>query len=132
VGRSYRDLIVWQKAMALVNDTYRATQSFPKHEVYGLVSQMRRAAVSIPSNIAEGQGRQFDREFGLFISHAMGSLMELETQILISSDLGYLSKKDADALLEESAEVGRLANGLLASLKKSASSGPSSSSGPPS
>ncbi|MEO5936482.1 MAG: four helix bundle protein [Terriglobales bacterium] len=123
-GSSYRDLVVWQKAMAFVKDVYRATQTFPKEETYGLRAQIRRAAVSIPSNIAEGQGRLFDREFALFISHALGSLMEVETQILIAGDLGYLSQDAVNDLLGKSAEIGRLANGLMASLKKSASAGP--------
>ena len=73
MGRSYRDLIVWQKARVLVKEIYLATQSFPPEERYGLTSQIRRAAVSIPCNIAEGQGRLFDREFSLFISHALCS-----------------------------------------------------------
>lgn len=120
MGHSYRDLIVWQKSMALVKQIYETTKSFPKDELYGLTSQLRRAAVSVPSNIAEGQGRSFDREFALFISHALGSLMEVETQLLIAVDLGYITSHDAEPLLKRSAEIGRLANGLLATLKKGA------------
>lgn len=123
MGHSYRDLVVWQKAMTFVADIYRVTQSFPGHEMYGLTSQLRRAAVSVPSNIAEGQGRSSDREFALFISHALGSLMEVETQVLIAQDLGYIEKPRAEQLLQQSAEIGRLANGLLATLRKSASAG---------
>lgn len=123
MGHSYRDLIVWQKAMALVTDNYRVTQSFPNNEMYGLTSQLRRAAVSVPSNVAEGQGRSSDREFALFISHALGSLMEVETQILIAQDLGYIEKQRSEHLLQQSAEIGRLANGLLATLRKSAAAG---------
>jgi four helix bundle protein len=123
MGHSYRDLIVWQKAMALVKDIYRTTQSFPADERYGLTSQLRRAAVSIPSNIAEGQGRAFDREFNQFLSHAMGSLMEVETQLLIAEDLGYLQNDQVVQLLKRTAELGRLANGLMATLKKSATVG---------
>ncbi len=124
MGHSYRDLIVWQKSMALVKAIYQLTALFPKDELYGLTSQLRRAAVSIPSNLAEGQGRSFDREFAVFISHAMGSVMEVETQLLIAADLGYAKKDDVDRLLKQSAEIGRLANGLLATLrKKTASAG---------
>ena len=123
MGHSYRDLIVWQKAMAFVKEIYRTTQSFPTSEMYGLTSQLRRASVSIPSNIAEGQGRSFDKEFGHFISNALGSLMEVETQLLIAHDLGYLTRAQSDQLLNQSSEIGRLANGLLASLKKGASAG---------
>jgi len=124
MGRSYRDLVVWQKAMALVKAVYIASQSFPKQEMYGLTAQMRRAAVSIPCNIAEGQGRVFDREFSLFIGHALGSLMELETQIIIAAELGYLSSDTTNELLAKTGEVGRLANGLRSSLKKGAAAGP--------
>jgi four helix bundle protein len=80
MGHSYRDLIAWQKSMDLVESTYRLTRTFPREEVYGLVSQMRCAAVSVPSNIAEGQGRMSCGEFRQFLGHARGSLLELETQ----------------------------------------------------
>ncbi len=83
-GKNYRDLIAWQKAMDLIEQVYRATASFPKEEVYGLTSQARRSAVSIPSNIAEGQGRRTTGEFLHQLSVAHGSLRELETQILIA------------------------------------------------
>ena len=79
VVRSYRDLVAWQKAMALVTNVYRYTEPFPKAEIYGLASQLRRAAVSIPSNIAEGQGRASTGEFKQFLGHARGSLLEVET-----------------------------------------------------
>jgi four helix bundle protein len=123
MGHSYRDLIVWQKSRHFVKDVYLASQAFPKEERFGLTAQIRRAAVSVPSNIAEGQGRSFDREFSLFISHALGSLMEVETQLLIAQDLGYLTAESVDQLLKQSAEIGRLANGLLTTLKKSTSAG---------
>jgi four helix bundle protein len=123
MGHSYRDLIVWQKAMALVKAVYLRSGTFPRTEIYGLTSQIRRAAVSIPSNIAEGQGRNFDREFSHFVSNALGSLMEVETQLLIAQDLGYLSKAELNQLLKQTAEIGRLANGLLTSLKKAAGAG---------
>lgn len=110
---TYRDLIVWQKAMELVYVVYEATQSFPKHELYGLVSQMRRAAVSIPSNVAEGKGRSSDRDFLLFLQHSRGSLHELETQILIAEHLGYVDAIKAAKLQDLAREVGRLLMGLM-------------------
>lgn len=116
--RYYKDLIVWQKAIELVTEIYRATKPFPKEEMYGLTNQLRRAAVSIPSNIAEGQGHLSDKEFRRFLGHARGSLMELETQTYIASNLDYLTKDRTKDLLEREAEVGRLLNGLLNSLKE--------------
>jgi four helix bundle protein len=91
IVRSYRDLVVWKKSMALVLDVYRSTQSFPRTETYGLVSQLRRAAVSVPSNIAEGQARLTTGEFKQFLGQARGSLVEVETQIAIARELGYLA-----------------------------------------
>ena len=114
-SRNYRDLIAWQKAMALVEGIYRVSRSFPKDELYGLTSQMRRAAVSIPSNIAEGQGRGTDGEMIRFLRIAHGSLRELETQILISERLEYNGSGQANKLMEMAAEVGRLINGLIRS-----------------
>jgi len=90
MGKSYRDLVVWQKAMDLVTAIYRITAQFPREEMYGLTSQLRRAAVSIPSNIAEGQGRHGVLEFRHFLRQSCGSLMELETQTLIAERLGYI------------------------------------------
>ena len=112
----YRDLIAWQKSMDLVATVYAETKLFPKDELYGLMSQMRRAAVSIPSNIAEGQGRHSTNEFRHFLGNAQGSLYELETQVIISRRLGYLSPKGEEALLALAAEVGRILNGLVAAL----------------
>jgi four helix bundle protein len=89
--KSYRDLEVWQKAMALTKNIYQVTSSFPSEERFGLVNQMRRAAVSIPSNLAEGHARAGVGEFRYFVSIAMGSTAELETQVLLSAELGYLS-----------------------------------------
>jgi four helix bundle protein len=114
--RSYQELIGWKKSMALVGGIYRCTQCFPKEEVYGLTSQIRRAAVSIPSNIAEGQGRLSRGEFKQFLGHARGSVFEVETQLLIARDLGYLSEEAAQTLLERVKEVGRILSGLLSSL----------------
>lgn len=114
--RSYRDLIAWQKAMVLVAAIYGCTLHFPKTEVYGLTAQIRRAAVSVPSNVAEGQGRVSTGEFKQFLGHARGSLLEIETQILIAQSLGYLQTEDSERLLRLSAEVGRILHGLIAAL----------------
>ncbi|MCA1572997.1 MAG: four helix bundle protein [Acidobacteria bacterium] len=114
--KNYSELIVWQKAMDLVERIYEATREFPKEELYGLASQVRRAAVSIPSNIAEGQGRRSTNEFLHHLSYAHGSLREVETQILIAGRLGYLRQSNLDEVMRLSAEVGRLINGLANSL----------------
>lgn len=102
--------------MSLVLNVYRCTQTFPKIETYGLTSQLRRAVVSVPSNIAEGQARLSTGEFKQSLGNARGSLMEVETQILIARNLGYLDQNQSDSLLADAAEVGRILNGLLASL----------------
>lgn len=117
-SKNYRDLIAWQKAMELVEKAYKATRGFPKEEVYALTSQMRRAAVSIPSNIAEGEGRWSGNEFSHLLSIAYGSLRELETQILIAQRLSYLDDEQVQTLFSMTEEVGRLINGLVNSLKR--------------
>ena len=114
--RCYRDLIAWQKAMDLVTEVYGCTQAFPKTEVFGLVSQLRRTAVSIPSNIAEGHARQSTGEFRQFLGHALGSLVEVETQIFISQYLRYIDSQKANELIARTTEVGKILNGLLRSL----------------
>src|SRR5918911_3360308 len=106
--KSYSELIAWQKAMDLVQTIYETVRVFPKEEIYGLTSQLKRAAVSVPSNIAEGQGRKSAREFIHHLSIAYGSLMEVETQILIAIRLGYLSQQDAEQITERTSEIGRL------------------------
>jgi four helix bundle protein len=108
----HRDLIAWQKAMQLVKDTYRSTEQFPKHELYGLSGQLRRAAVSVPSNLAEGASRNSRKEFHHFIGTARGSLAEVETQIEIAKDLGYMREPSASNLLTRVAELGRMLTGL--------------------
>jgi len=115
---TYRDLKAWQKAMQLVTAIYASTQEFPKAETYGLTGQMRRAAVSIPSNIAEGQGRRLEGDFQHFLRNARGSLLELETQVLIAQNLRYLSQVQAEPLLALCSEVGRILNGLIGSIHK--------------
>ena len=116
VVQSYRDLVAWQKAMDLVAAVYCCTQTFPKAETYGLVSQLRRAAVSVPSNIAEGHARQSTGEFRQFLGHARGSLVEIETQVLIAQRLGYVDSTRSVQLLERTAEIGKVLSGLLRAL----------------
>lgn len=116
--QSYRDLIVWQKSIELVLEIYRATQGFPKAETYGLVSQLRRASVSVPSNIAEGHARLSTGEFKQFLGHSRGSLMEIETQVLISQRLGYINSGQSSILLYRATEVGKVLNGLLSFLDR--------------
>ncbi|HTR66941.1 MAG TPA: four helix bundle protein [Terriglobales bacterium] len=114
--RSYQELIAWQRSIQLVADVYRAIQVFPREETYGLTSQIRRAAVSIPSNIAEGQGRLSRGEFKQFLGHARGSIFELESQLLIARSLDYFGDEETRILLGKVAEVARILNGLLRSL----------------
>ncbi|MGH9421115.1 MAG: four helix bundle protein [Thermoanaerobaculia bacterium] len=109
----YRRLEVWQEAFALAIETYAATQGFPKHEIYGLSSQMRRAAVSIPSNIAEGRGRGTKPDFCRFAVQARGSLFELQTQITIAEALEYISHDTSKGLTKRTETVVRLLNGLI-------------------
>jgi four helix bundle protein len=126
VGYKYKDLIVWQRSKALASEIYRITENFPNSELYGLTSQVRRAAVSVPSNIAEGQGRLTRGEFQQFLGHARGSLLELETQLSIAVDLRLLDAREFAAVEPRIAEINRLLNGLLESLRsrgKSAGAG---------
>ena len=113
---SYRDLVVWQRAVAFVTQRYRATQSFPDSERFGLISQLRRSAVSVASNIAEGQWRLTKGEFRQFLGQARGSLLEVETQIAIVVNLGYLHTENGRALLRHSSEMGRMINSLIQAL----------------
>jgi four helix bundle protein len=117
VARSYRELIVWQKAKALAVHVYRETDQFPKNETYGLTSQVRRASVSVVSNIAEGQGRLTTGEFQHFLGQARGSLLEMETQLAIALDLGFLSRDAYEGLDRESYQVLGLLDRLLNSLR---------------
>ncbi|MCF7979452.1 MAG: four helix bundle protein [Chromatiaceae bacterium] len=115
--RSYRDLIVWQKSMDLVERVYRMTKTFPREEIYGLSSQIQRAAVSIPSNIAEGQARKSTAEFLNFLSIAQGSRAEVETQTLIAQRLGYVSASQISEILSLLDEISRMLNSLRTKLK---------------
>ena len=117
IVQSYRDLVAWQKAMNLVTEIYRLSQKFPKEEMFGLISQVRRAAVSVPSNIAEGHSRPSRKEFQYFLGNARGSLSELETQMMIGRNLDYLNEAELTNILNIAAEVGRILNGLMASIK---------------
>lgn len=114
--RSYRDLLVWQKAIELVVAIYSITQRFPKNEAYGLVSQMQRAAVSIPSNIAEGHGLKQTLAYLRHLAIASGSLAELETQLEIADRIGYLLPKDKRVVAQAN-EVGRMLSGLRQSIR---------------
>ena len=116
-GENYQDLIAWQKAMDLVEGVYRATRGWPKEELYGLSNQVRRAAVSVPANVAEGQGRRSSQEFLHHVSIAHGSLREVETHLLIARRLGYSDEATCEALMHQTAEVGRLLNGLMKRLR---------------
>jgi len=115
--KTYRDLIVWQKAMALVTEIYKVTKSFPRREDYGLTSQIRRCAVSIPSNIAEGYGRHSRNEYVRFLQIALGSLYELQTQLEIAANLGYLKEDDFNRLYEMTREIERMLSSLIRSLQ---------------
>jgi len=116
--RGYRDLLVWRRSVDLVLEVYEATENFPRREVYGLAAQMRRAAVSVPSNIAEGHGRDHLGDYLHHLSIANGSLMEVETQVVIAKRRGYFGSDLERRLLDCSAEVGRMLAGLTRSLKR--------------
>jgi four helix bundle protein len=109
----YTDLKTWRKALDLVLDVYRCSRTFPKEELYGLTSQLRRSAVSVPSNIAEGKGRFSRKELVQFLYRARGSLLELETQMLIAHRLGYVADTEFERVRMSSAELGRMLNGLI-------------------
>jgi len=117
-ARNYMDLIAWQKAMNLAESVYRVSKTFPRDERYGLTSQMRRAAISVPSNIAEGEGRRTTGQFLHMLAFSYGSLRELETQIMLAGRLQLVSEDDRREVIAECAEVGRLLNGLMKSLRR--------------
>lgn len=117
--KSHRDLIVSQKAMNLVESVYDATASFPKEETYALTSQIRRAVVSVPSNLAEGQGRRMAREYLYFLANARGSLLELDTQLEIAVRLKYLNRERYSDLRDQLDEVAKILNGLMRAVEQS-------------
>jgi four helix bundle protein len=118
-AKHYKELLVWQKGMLLAKGVYGLTARFPTDERFGLVSQMRRAAVSVPSNIAEGQARHGTREFLQFLSHASGSLAELETQLLLSMDMEYCKKNDVESIAGLISELQKMIAALLRTLESS-------------
>ncbi len=111
--RNHKDLIVWQKSIVLVKEIYEVSSSFPKEEIYGITSQMRRAAVSIPSNIAEGYGRGYEKELIHFLYVALGSASELETQLIICKDIAYLNEEAFDRLNSLNIEIVRMLSSLI-------------------
>ena len=118
-AKHYKELLVWQKGMSLAKGVYGLTARFPADERFGLVSQMRRAAVSVPSNIAEGQARHGTREFLQFLSHASGSLAELETQLLLSVDMKYCSENDVESVAGLISELQKMIAALRRTLDSS-------------
>jgi four helix bundle protein len=117
MGESFKDLVVWQRAIQLSTDIYRLTATFPASERFGLVSQMRRASVSIASNIAEGWGRSTKGEYRLFLGHARGSNCELQPQLIIANSLGFGNKVSHEQLQKSSADVSRMLIALLNKLR---------------
>lgn len=116
-GQSYRDLIAWQKGMDLAEEVWMVSEGWPRAQLFGLTDQVRRASVSIPSNIVEGQGRNGRAEFRRFLDIAHGSLCELETQLMLARRFRFLDEPTLDRLLTQGAEVGRLLHGLLRRLR---------------
>jgi four helix bundle protein len=116
--QNYKDLLVWQKGIVLAKGIYRLTQNFPAEEKFGLVAQMRRAAVSIPSNLAEGQARHTSGEFVQFISHAEGSAAELDTQLILSVELAFCKKAKAIPIYELIEEIRRMLNALRRAISR--------------
>ena len=115
-SNTFRDLNVWQRSRRLVSAIYLATKAFPKEEMYGLTNQLRRAAVSVPSNIAEGHRRGTPKEFKQFLIIARGSLAEIETQLTLSQDIEYLDEPTTTNLIKEVDEIGKMLNGLIKSI----------------
>jgi four helix bundle protein len=116
--RQCRDLVVWQHAMGLARDIYNVTEHSPRKEAYGLTRQVCRAAVSVPSNIAESHGRLSGKSLVLFLTQARGSLYELETQLELAQSFGYAEEETCKRLLADSAEIGRMLNGLVSKLRE--------------
>lgn len=115
--KNYRDLLVWQKSMLLVTEVYKLVENLPSDEKFGLQSQIKRSAVSIPSNIAEGHGRWYKKEFLHHLSISYGSLAELETQLLITVELRFIKHNEVQSVLEKTTEIGKMINGLRKKLK---------------
>lgn len=111
--KTHKNLLVWQKSIEFVSEVYIITKHFPKEEIYGLTSQLRRCAVSIPSNIAEGAARQSNKEYIQFLYISLGSLMEIETQLIIAKNINFISESIFDELQLKIDEIGKLLNGLI-------------------
>lgn len=116
--RSYQDLDVWKKSILLVKSAYALTSSLPSKEQYGLISQINRAATSIPANIAEGRARSSKKEFLFFLKIAMGSLAELETHIFVAMEIGYFTPSETKPFFDECSEIGKMLHGLSNALKQ--------------
>ncbi|MEA2038500.1 MAG: four helix bundle protein [Thermodesulfobacteriota bacterium] len=116
--KTYRDLVVWQKSMVLVTEVYEISKEFPKDELYGLTSQIRRCAISLPSNIAEGYGRNSTNDYIHFLRIASGSLYELQTQMEISLNLQYIDRREFESLYELSREIERMLSSLIRKLRE--------------
>lgn len=117
-SRSFRDLDVWKLSIEIVKNIYQITNNFPNSGIYGLTSQLRRSAISIPSNIAEGQGRNSSKEFGQFLAIALGSLAELETQLIIAKEIGYLTSENLSPLLSDMDVIRKMIKALASSLRR--------------
>jgi len=115
--KDYKELQVWQKAVAFVTETHKTTRGFPAEERFGLTTQIRRAATSVPANVAEGWGRASTKEYVQFLVVARGSLVELETHLIVSRDLGYLNAAQLEAAQSRIEEIGKMLNGLIQSLR---------------
>lgn len=115
--KSYRDLLIWQKGIEIVTDIYSITNEFPREEIYALTAQMRRAAISIPSNIAEGYGRNSQKEMAKFLNYSLGSLFEVNTQIEIALNLKFIQKEHHEKLLKKSFELEKMINSLVSKIR---------------
>ena len=116
--KSYKDLLIWQKGMDIVKDIYLLCESFPTNEVFGLQSQLKRSAISIPSNIAEGYGRQLRKSYLHFLRISRGSLFELETQIILAKDLNFISEESYNKIIKQITEESKMLNSYIKSLSK--------------
>jgi four helix bundle protein len=114
--KTYKDLIAWQKSIVLVTEIYALTRTFPADEKFGLTSQLNRAAVSVPSNIAEGWGRETSKNFLQFLRNSRGSVMEIQTQLIIAKNLGFVDEHSYQKLMDKSEEVGKILQGLIKSI----------------
>ena len=116
--KSYQDLIVWQKSVLLVTDIYALTKNFPQDERFGITSQLNRAAVSVPANIAEGWGREISKNYLQFLRTSRGSIMEVQTLLIISKNLNYISEEKFEVLRSKTEEVGKILQGLIKSINE--------------